>query len=149
MFPEHVCGRYQHGTNLVQCHGEVPVLIMPLEHQHDTVTLPDALCHQVGTRLRGETADVAECQHFLMPLLIAPLYRTLFRFLCRNGIYHVISEIEIILIVQRKILYLSFFIECGCAEFMKQRFHFQITSYFQELRRLPGVSSYTPKRRNL
>ena len=39
MLPQLVCGRDRHRADLVQRHHRGPELIVPLEHQHDLVSL--------------------------------------------------------------------------------------------------------------
>ena len=84
---------------------------MPLEHEHDAVAVADAAVEQIGGCLRRKPADVAEGQHLLVAVLVAPLHGALLRRFCGNGIHHIVGKVEIVLIMQREFDQLAVFIK--------------------------------------
>ena len=97
---QHMCGRNEHRSQLVQGNRDDPVFVMPLEQHHDPVSPSDPpRSKQVG-RLIAQPHDVAKGKRALLILGVAPDQRTLPGGLLCDRVHHVIAKIEILRIVQ-------------------------------------------------
>ena len=98
-------GRGDHdGSQLVECDGDVPELVVAFEDRQDHVALPDSQGPEVIGGLVGEPADVTEGERPLVALGVAPYHGTPVGFVGCDLVDHIVSEVVVVWVFERELL---------------------------------------------
>ena len=88
------CGNHD-GTQLGECGGNEPELVMASQDDHDEVSLAHAVFRQVVGGLIGPFLHVRKGEYVLFAFGVAPDHRTAVRVIHGDVVDHVVSEIEV------------------------------------------------------
>ena len=122
-FGEQMGGWNSHCANFVKAENCKPELIIPLQNEHDSVTLANSCCLKKIGRLSGILTDILEGEKSLLPSFICPDHRPAFRLQFGNFIYHIVCKIKIIRCCDFKVIQPSFGIKAFLTKLLIKIFY--------------------------